>query len=66
MSEISLRHRIEYGLVVAVRIVDRPWPAVIGDLVEGVIVANGFDGEDAQRCRDVLWAAVAPGEGLAA
>jgi hypothetical protein len=62
----TLRRRADGGLVVAIRIVDRPWPAVIGDLVEGVIVANDLDGADAQRCRDALWAAVATDEGLAA
>ena len=50
----------------AVRIVDRPWPAVLGDLVEGVIVANELDGADAQRCRDALWGAFSSGQGLAA
>ena len=62
----TVRRSADGGLVVAVRIFDRPWPAVVGDLVEGVVVANGLAGEDAQRCRDALWAAVTNGEGLAA
>src|SRR3954470_7434699 len=62
----TLRRRADGGLVVAVRIVDRPWPAVLADLVEGVVVANSLRGEDAQRCRDAVWAAVTQSEGLAA
>jgi hypothetical protein len=62
----TLRRRADGGLVVAVRIVGRPWPAVVGDLVEGVVVANSLRGEDAQRCRDALWAAVTQTQGLAA
>ena len=62
----TLRRRADGGLVVAIRIVDRPWPAVIGDLVEGVIVANELDGPDAQRCRDALWTAFSSEEGMAA
>jgi hypothetical protein len=56
----TMRRRPDGGLVVAVRIFDRPWLAVVGDLVEGVVVANGLVGPEAQRCRDHLWAAVSP------
>ncbi len=49
--------------VVAVRIRDRPWSAVMGDLVEGVVAANRLVGAEAERCRDLLWRSLdEPGE----
>ena len=62
----TMRRRADGSLVVAVRIFDRPWPAVVADLVEGVVVANDLAGAEAQRCRDVLWAVVTPSQDLAA
>jgi hypothetical protein len=35
----------------------RPWPAVLADLVEGVVAANGLRGPAADRARSALWAA---------
>jgi hypothetical protein len=58
-AQRTLRRRSPGPSVVAVRIRDRPWSAVLGDLVEGVVVANQLTGTEAQRCRDLLWAAVA-------
>jgi hypothetical protein len=45
--------------VVAVAIAGRSPSEVLGDLVEGVIVANRLDGEAAGRARRRLWEAVA-------
>jgi len=45
--------------VVAVRLAGRPFPAVVADMVEGVIVANGLSGAAASRARDRLLAAMA-------
>jgi hypothetical protein len=41
--------------VVAVRIRGRPWPVVLGDMIEGVIVANALPAPDATRLRTELW-----------
>jgi hypothetical protein len=46
------------GAVVAVRVRDRPRAEVVGDMVEGVVQANGLSGEAATRMRTALLAAV--------
>ena len=33
----------------------RPWPVVLGDMIEGVIVANALSAPDATRLRTELW-----------
>lgn len=43
------------GGVVAVRLADRPFTAVIGDMIEGVIVLNQLAVADADRARTHLW-----------
>jgi hypothetical protein len=43
--------------VVAVRVHGRPWPAVLADLVEGVVVANRLVGPRADELRAALWTA---------
>jgi hypothetical protein len=43
------------GAVVAVRLRGRPWPVVLGDMIEGVIVANALRAPDATRVRTELW-----------
>lgn len=43
------------GAVVAVRVKGRPWPAVVGDMIEGVVVANGLPARPATRLRTELW-----------
>jgi hypothetical protein len=43
---------------VAVQLADRPWPAVLADMVEGVVVANLLTGAEAMRVRTALWAAL--------
>lgn len=43
----------------------RPWGAVIADMVEGVVVANGLSGSRADIARSALWQAV-DGDALAA
>jgi hypothetical protein len=44
--------------MVAVRLRDRPWPAVLADMIEGVVVVNRLVGVDADELRSLLWAAV--------
>ena len=41
------------------RLRERPWPAVLADMVEGVIAANDLSAADADRVRGALWQAVA-------
>ena len=43
------------GGVVAVRLADRPFTAVIGDMIEGVIVVNRLSPPEADRARTHLW-----------
>ena len=45
---------------------DRPWPAVLADMVEGIVVANHLHGPDADRARARLWSSVGSGETVAA
>jgi hypothetical protein len=54
----TIRRRRDGGATVAVRLADRPWPAVLADMVEGVVVANGLTGAEAMRVRTALWSAL--------
>ena len=56
-ADRTLRRRPGGG-VVAVRVRDRPWPAVLADMIEGVIVVNGLHPPRATRVRTELWDAV--------
>jgi hypothetical protein len=53
------------GVMVSVQVRGRPFDAVLLDMVEGVIVANGLRGREAEGWRLALRAAVAP-EAMAA
>ena len=46
------------GTVVSVRLRDRPFDAVVADMVEGVVAANRLAGEPALRARTYLAEAV--------
>lgn len=50
---------------VAVRLRERPFAAVVADMVEGIVVANGLEGTEATRTRTALWAAVVADADLA-
>ena len=54
----SLRRRPGGG-VVAVRVRGRSWPAVLADMIEGVVVVNELSPPQATRARTELWDAVA-------
>lgn len=45
--------------MIAVQVKDRPSVAVLADMVDGVIAANGLGGREAAELRDELWEAVA-------
>jgi hypothetical protein len=49
------------GAVIAVRVQGRPSTSVVGDLVEGVVVANRLSGRAAARVRAALRAAAGSG-----
>ena len=55
----SLRRRPGAAPAVAVRLRGRPFDAVVADMVEGVLVANGLTGAPAASARARLLAAVA-------
>ncbi|MET0144678.1 MAG: hypothetical protein ABW328_07850 [Ilumatobacteraceae bacterium] len=50
----TLRRRPGGG-VVSVRLRGRPWPAVLGDMIEGVVVVNDLTAPRATRLRTELW-----------
>ncbi len=54
----SIVRRGPAAVVVAVALRDRPWPAVVADMVEGVVAANRLAGARADQVRARLWAAV--------
>jgi hypothetical protein len=62
-ADRTVRHRPDGGAVVSVRHRDRPFAAVLADLVEGVVVANRLEGKEAMRVRSTLWAVVAAAGG---
>src|ERR1043165_3189723 len=53
----SLR-RVGGGAVVAVQLKGRPWAAIVGDMIEGVIVTNQLQPPRSDRLRAELWEAL--------
>ena len=51
----SVRRLSKGGAVVAVQLKGRPWLAVLGDMIEGVVVANALQPPQADRLRNELW-----------
>lgn len=51
---------------VAVAVRDRPFQAVVADLIEGIVVVNDLDGFEATRLRTALWEEVLAAAGPAA
>ena len=60
-ADRSLR-RVGSAAIVAVRVRQRPMPAVVADMVEGIVAVNRLHGVEADRARAALWAAVEPGD----
>jgi hypothetical protein len=54
----SVRRRADGNATIAVVVRGRPWPAVLADMVEGIVVANHLTGVAADRARAGLWASV--------
>ena len=49
---------------VSVQLRDRPFAAVVADMVEGIVVANDLATADATRVRTALWESVVDEPGL--
>jgi hypothetical protein len=60
--ERSVRRRPDGGATIAVRLRGRPWVAVLGDMIEGVVVANRLSGSAAHQARNALWSGIEPDE----
>ena len=54
----SLTRRGVGASTVAVRLRQRPWPAVLADMIEGVVVINALHGSAADELRHALWSAL--------
>jgi hypothetical protein len=54
----SLVERPDGHVTVAVLLRERPWAAVLADMVDGVVAANHLRGLEADRCRRRLWSAL--------
>ena len=50
----TIRRRPD-GATVSVRLRDRPWAAVLSDMIEGVIAANQLAPPQSDRLRNELW-----------
>lgn len=48
------------GVVVSVQLRGRPFPEVVADMVDGIVVTNRLVGESAHRLRSALMEAVSP------
>lgn len=53
----TLRRRAEGGATVSVVLRGRPWPAVLADMIDGVVATNRLAGTDAAGVRARLWSA---------
>ena len=54
----TIRHAADGTATIAVVVRDRPFPAVVADLIEGIVLVNELTGVEATRLRTALWAAV--------
>ena len=59
----TIRRRPD-GAIVSVRVRGRPWPAVLADMIEGVVVTNRLGPPRSDRLRTELWAACGAAESL--
>ena len=54
----SLTRRAIGASTVAVQLHRRPWPAVLADMIEGVVVVNALQGAAADELRHALWSSL--------
>ncbi len=57
-AERTVRRLPDGRATVAVVVKDRPYQAVVADLIEGIVIANDLDGTQATRVRTRLWEAI--------
>lgn len=57
-AERTISRRPDGSVTVAVRLRGRPWPAVLADMVEGIVTANELPAADAGGVRAALWSAL--------
>ena len=57
-AERTLRWSPDGTATVAVAVKDRPYEAVVADLIEGVVIVNDLSGIEATRVRTAMWAEV--------
>jgi hypothetical protein len=51
----SVQRRAKGAVMIAIRRGERPFAAIQGDIIEGVVVANRLSGEQAEQFRRVAW-----------
>ena len=54
-AQRTLRRRPDGSVTVAVAVRDRPYQAVVADLIEGIVIVNELSGVEATRLRTDLW-----------
>jgi hypothetical protein len=54
----AIRRRPDGSVSVSVALRGRPWPAVVADMIDGVVAANQLSELDAGEWRDRLWSAM--------
>ncbi len=54
----TIRRRLDGSATVAVVLRDRPMPAVMCDLIDGIVATNSLEGAEAANLRDDMWASV--------
>jgi hypothetical protein len=64
-ADRSLRRYASGSVTVSVRYRGRPWPAVLADMIDGVVAANRLVGGSADRTRTALWSAIEADAALA-
>lgn len=57
-AERTVRFAADGTATIAVTVKDRPYQAVVADLIEGIVIVNELDGFEATRVRTGLWEAV--------
>jgi hypothetical protein len=51
----TLRRDADGAVTISILVRDRPWNAVVNDMIDGVIAANQLEGVAAEELRDACW-----------
>jgi hypothetical protein len=54
----AMRRRPDGSVSVSVALRGRPWPAVVADMIDGIVAANQLSQLEAGEWRDRLWQAI--------